>query len=833
MLSERRQSALGVISTYGSGLLAAAGTLISANGMLKDCFTELELPMKAILGMLLWSALVVAAIGLQMHYLAFRGQGIVVPGITTALVWVGWRIFFDAERLSGGLLYLANRYLQSVNSYYGRQLELPPGEEQGCIPALAFGCMLLISLSLALCLELRRPYFLALPPALVLTLEMLVGKTPGIPSMGLFFLLMILFYFGGVRGLAFRLRLVTLGITILILLFSGWIAGKKGEDLISKSEKIRQFQIEAEKFLEEYPVGQGLLQAPHLDNRKPEFEDKTVLTVTCESAVEGKLYLRDTFADNYWRGYWTCNSKPLEKAAKAVDVDLNGVWEELADLLYQRTLQTGQSTAEYSVVCEQFGTDRMYLPYGAHWEEEGEFSLNEQGMAEKNRLFASRSFQAPLTNDFDGSFGYVMYGFSSESTFPKSGSQALSWYGTYLRDHVETLTDQPTAKQIASQIPMNISYASGNRRRYAYAQAVANYLKKQYSYSMDLEELPSGTDAIEYFLSEGRKGYCMHFASAGVAILRHLGVPSRYASGYVIPKNGFTKTEDGYVAEVLDSQAHAWVEIYLDYIGWVPVEMTPGYADSVPGNRTEVVIEAEPEQSEEIPSSETASEPSDAGEEENTNASQQEEASESGSQAPTEDPTVEEQNAPLWQIWFRGSDEQTGSEGTGGEGNANTPQEGTGDSPAMGDNGATLRDPLGSFLRKAWTVLFVLLKVVFVFALILLILWGCRRLVRTIRRRRFLRRERKLRLYMRRGKYNAAAVTANRFLYGQLRSRKHLSKQPETDQMYLEELKERFPGTPGEEWDKYYDIIIRAFYGQDEIKMEEAEYACRMYRQTT
>ena len=182
---------------------------------------------------------------------------------------------------------------------------------------------------------------------------------------------------------------------------------------------------------------------------------------------------------------------------------------------------------------------------------------------------------------------------------------------------------------------MNISYASGNRRRYAYAQAVANYLKKQYSYSMDLEELPSGTDAIEYFLSEGRKGYCMHFASAGVAILRHLGVPSRYASGYVIPKNGFTKTEDGYVAEVLDSQAHAWVEIYLDDIGWVPVEMTPGYADSVPGNRTEVVIEAEPEQSEEIPSSETASEPSDAGEEENTNASQQEEASESGSQAPT------------------------------------------------------------------------------------------------------------------------------------------------------------------------------------------------------
>ena len=31
-----------------------------------------------------------------------------------------------------------------------------------------------------------------------------------------------------------------------------------------------------------------------------------------------------------------------------------------------------------------------------------------------------------------------------------------------------------------------------------------------------------------------------------------------------------------YTAEVLDNQAHAWTEIYIDSVGWVPVEMTPG-----------------------------------------------------------------------------------------------------------------------------------------------------------------------------------------------------------------------------------------------------------------
>ncbi|MGN0425655.1 MAG: transglutaminase domain-containing protein [Acetatifactor sp.] len=827
LLSERRQSALSVIITYGFSLLAVVGTLITSNGMLQDCFAGMELPVKAILGITLWAALVIAAIGLQMHFLAFRGQRIVVPGITMALVWGGWWIVFDTERLVGGLQFLANWYLQSVNSYYGLQLEPPPGDAQGYIPALAFGYMVLISLGLALSLELRKPLFLALLPTLILILEMLVGMTPGIPAMGLFFLLMILFYAGGIRGLSAGLRLVTLGITLLILLLSGWIAGKKGEAILSKAENIQQFQIDAEKFLKEFPIGQGLFRAPHLDNQRPEFEDKKVLTVTCERAVEGKLYLREAFADNYWRGYWTVNLKPLEKAAKTADVELDGLWEEMADLLYQRTQQTGQRTAEYSVACEQFGSNQMYLPYGAHWEDKGEFSLDEQGMAQKSRLFATRSFQAPLSNDFDGSFGYVMCGFSGGGTVPGTGSRAMSWYGTYLRDHVEILTDQPTAKQIAEKIRSGIISASGNRRRYAYAQAVANYLKKQYIYSLDLEELPSGADAIEYFLSEGRKGYCMHFASAGVAILRHLGVPSRYASGYVIPKTGFTETEDGYTAEVLDSQAHAWVEIYLDDIGWVPVEMTPGYEDSILGDRTEVVVEVEPEQSEEVPSSETASEPSDAAEEENTNASQQEEASESGSQGQTSG----EKEAPLWEIWLQGSGGQTGSEGTGGEGNGSTPAEDPEDRPVMGDDVPTLRGTIGNFLRRVGAVLFTLLKCTFVLAAILLILWGGRRLVRTIRRRKYLRRERKLKLYIRRGKYSAAAVAANRFLYGQLRSCKRLTKRPETDQMFLKELKERFPDIPREDWDKYYDIIIRAFYGQDEITREEAEYACRMYRE--
>ncbi len=103
------------------------------------------------------------------------------------------------------------------------------------------------------------------------------------------------------------------------------------------------------------------------------------------------------------------------------------------------------------------------------------------------------------------------------------------------------------------------------------------YLKSNASYNLDVPNTPKGEDFIEYFLFESHEGYCAHFASAAVMVLRYLGIPARYAADYSVPQGDFERNEDGtYSAVVLDRQAHAWAEIYLDGIGWVPVEMTPG-----------------------------------------------------------------------------------------------------------------------------------------------------------------------------------------------------------------------------------------------------------------
>lgn len=106
--------------------------------------------------------------------------------------------------------------------------------------------------------------------------------------------------------------------------------------------------------------------------------------------------------------------------------------------------------------------------------------------------------------------------------------------------------------------------------REAVAEQVRSLLSEVCQYSLSAQKPPEGRDFTEYFLTESKKGYCVHFATAGVVLLRALGVPARYAEGYVSPV-----PEGNAWVRVPDQNAHAWVEIYCSGSGWLPVEMTP------------------------------------------------------------------------------------------------------------------------------------------------------------------------------------------------------------------------------------------------------------------
>ena len=107
---------------------------------------------------------------------------------------------------------------------------------------------------------------------------------------------------------------------------------------------------------------------------------------------------------------------------------------------------------------------------------------------------------------------------------------------------------------------------------------VQKYLSANAIYTLSPGALDKGDDFIVDFLTVKKAGYCTSFASAGVMMFRYMGIPARYVEGYVITSSDQTRLDNGEVqAIVKDESAHAWPEIYIAGLGFVPVEVTPGY----------------------------------------------------------------------------------------------------------------------------------------------------------------------------------------------------------------------------------------------------------------
>lgn len=141
-----------------------------------------------------------------------------------------------------------------------------------------------------------------------------------------------------------------------------------------------------------------------------------------------------------------------------------------------------------------------------------------------------------------------------------------------------------------------------NDYRLACARAIYGYFFENFNYTMAPGRTPYRRDFVEYFLTHQQRGFCAHFASATVLLLREMGVPARYCEGYCIPISlvyeNAVLTENDYnewysgdknidleavvKVPVNDSYAHAWVEIYLEGYGFVPFEATiPSFDDDV------------------------------------------------------------------------------------------------------------------------------------------------------------------------------------------------------------------------------------------------------------
>ena len=105
------------------------------------------------------------------------------------------------------------------------------------------------------------------------------------------------------------------------------------------------------------------------------------------------------------------------------------------------------------------------------------------------------------------------------------------------------------------------------------ADAVLRHIRSG-GYTYTLEPGAYGNDAIDEFWLDRKLGFCEHFATAFVVVMRALGVPARIVTGY---QGADADLQDGYMV-VRQRNAHAWAEIWQPGQGWLRIDPTAAVA---------------------------------------------------------------------------------------------------------------------------------------------------------------------------------------------------------------------------------------------------------------
>jgi len=114
------------------------------------------------------------------------------------------------------------------------------------------------------------------------------------------------------------------------------------------------------------------------------------------------------------------------------------------------------------------------------------------------------------------------------------------------------------------------------------ALALEDHLRTEYDYSLESVFESQNRTPLPQFLFEDHKGHCEFFASALAVMLRSLDIPARLVTGFsAMDRNPLT----GYY-EIRALDGHAWVEAWIDGIGWVLLEPTAYYQLPKPEQET-------------------------------------------------------------------------------------------------------------------------------------------------------------------------------------------------------------------------------------------------------
>lgn len=200
-------------------------------------------------------------------------------------------------------------------------------------------------------------------------------------------------------------------------------------------------------------------------------------------------------------------------------------------------------------------------------------------------LDTSVLFAAPFVEQVNGKFPAVQSDFMGSVYLPFPSASRIE-YAVVSRSHPVLPADlgsEPTSYPESFikhflQVPhqserigtLSEDITHAHTSPYEKAQAIQTFLARNYRYSLDAP-LAGVERPLEEFLFLRKTGYCEHYATAMVIMLRMVGIPARLVTGFLATE----WNEYGSYYVVRQQDAHAWVEVHLPHSGWVMLDPTP------------------------------------------------------------------------------------------------------------------------------------------------------------------------------------------------------------------------------------------------------------------
>lgn len=309
------------------------------------------------------------------------------------------------------------------------------------------------------------------------------------------------------------------------------------------------------------------------DFRIPDKTAQPLLTVTQEEPQA--LYLRgfvgcgfeedrwepvnnDVLADNRGLLYWL-NRQEFHPAAQF----------GAAAALQQR--QRSLVTVQNHLACSKY----LYVPYGVYADSCAEYlpaeDLHSDSVFADGQRTYAYSVVSGGTQDISDILTRLQNGSEQQLL---SFRRAESAYREYVRNHYLQIPQEARRLLKDGWNRCAVGYGKVETLTGQQAQECALYFLEQC-----FSEKPVG-EQRELPLAH-LAGSSYQYATVAVLTLRYYGVPARYAEGFMITGEMAAAAGKNGTVALTQANAGAWVEVYQDGIGWLPMDLTPGMGQTI------------------------------------------------------------------------------------------------------------------------------------------------------------------------------------------------------------------------------------------------------------